>query len=162
MMRRDGVHDVFVFACALQQFRADGRMRAFDFMVNRLADVMQQAGPLRLPFVQTDGSRDGPHHRRHFDGVHQHVLREAVTVFEAANQIDDVRTQTGNAQLRNRFLPRLLDFVLHFLLHFVHHLFDARGMDTAIRHKTFHRNAGDFAADRIKARNNNGFWRVVD
>ena len=40
MMRRDGVHDVFVLSRALQQFRADGRVRPFDFMVNGLADVM--------------------------------------------------------------------------------------------------------------------------
>ena len=35
-------------------------------------------------------------------------------------------------------------------------------MDAAIRHQTFHRDAGDFAADGIKARNDNGFRRVVD
>ena len=59
-MRRNAVDDFVALAVALHELRADDRVRAFHFVHERLADVVQERRvlePLALPVGETmDGT----------------------------------------------------------------------------------------------------------
>ncbi len=52
MMGSDCVHDIIPFTVLLGKVTADNSVGAFHFMVNSLADVMQQTGPLGFLHIQ--------------------------------------------------------------------------------------------------------------
>ena len=52
MMRRDRVYDLRRLAVLARDLAADQRVRAFDLVRQRLADIVQQGGAARLLFVE--------------------------------------------------------------------------------------------------------------
>ncbi len=52
MMRRDRVDDLRRLAVLAGQFGADDRVGAFDFMIHRLADIVQECRATGLFFIQ--------------------------------------------------------------------------------------------------------------
>src|SRR5258708_35924109 len=68
----------------------------------------------------------------------------------------------GDAERERRSLPFFEQLLIELLAHLLDQLFDAGRMDTAVLQEPFERNAGDLAADRIEARKDDRFRRVVD
>ena len=72
---------------------ADGGMGAFDFVVERLADVMKQPGPLGEGNLQAQFGGQKPGDMRDFDRVFEEVLAETMAKVQAPEQLDDFRVQ---------------------------------------------------------------------
>ena len=87
VMRLDGVNDRRGFLVLLGKVYADLDMAALDLVVDRLADVMQQACAARLNRVETQLARHHAGDVRDLDGVLQDVLAVAGAVAQAAEQI---------------------------------------------------------------------------
>ena len=83
-MSLNGMDDLVVLPVLLGQIRTDLRMGAFHLMVNGLAQIVKQAGPLGNGHV---GAHFGGHDARqmsYFDAVVQHVLAIAGTELHPA------------------------------------------------------------------------------
>ena len=64
--------------------------------------------------------------------------------------------------LSNRLLADNLNLLVDFDFSFFESFFDSRRVDSAVSNKFFESNAGDFAADWVKAGKDNCFGRIVD
>ena len=78
------IDHVLRFAAAAQNVRADEGVRAFDFVVHGLADVVKQSGPFGGGDVEAHFRGHHGHEMGDFDGMFQHVLRKAVADSGAA------------------------------------------------------------------------------
>ena len=139
MMRGDGIDDLRRFTVLARQLRADDRVRTFDFMIHGLADIVQQRGPARLFFIQTQLRRHRTANERRFDGMEQHVLRVTVTILEPAQELDDLRMNAVNTDIENRLLTGLANRLVELLLRFAHDFFDTAGMNAAVGDQFFQR-----------------------
>ena len=66
-------------------------MAAFDVVIDRFADVVENAGPFGDGGVQSEFGCHNAHELRRLDGVLQYVLGIAVAEFEAAENTDQFR-----------------------------------------------------------------------
>jgi hypothetical protein len=143
-------------------FYANFNVGAFHLMIERLPDVMKQTGTFRQCNVFSQFSRHKPGQVRHFHGVLEHVLAIACTKLQTSQDLDQIRVQAVNANLERGLLAIFTDALVHFLAGFLHHFFNAGRMDPSVSNQLLQRGAGDLAADRVKARQDDGFRRIVD
>ena len=137
-------------------------MGALLFVVDRLADIVQQARTLGKIDVQPQLRRHHTGELCDLDGMLVHILAVAGAVFEPAEQFDQLGMQAEDTDFEHGGFAVLLDLLIQFLAHLFHRLFDAGGMDAAVADQLFERKAGDFAADRIKSGEDDHFGRIVD
>ena len=150
MVGLDGVDDLLVFLVALGHVYADLDVRALDLMVQRLADIVQQAGPFGHIDVHAQLAGQQACQLRYLDRVVEHVLAVAGAVAQPADEFDQFGVDGVDAQLHDGALPLLLDDVIDIGLGFLHHLLDAGGMDAAVLYQALQRHPGHFAAHRVK------------
>ena len=84
---------------ALGDRRADGGVRALDLVVDRLADVVEQAAHLGDLDVGADLGGDDRGQAAGLDDVVEHVLAVAGPELEPAEQLDDLGGQARDAGL---------------------------------------------------------------
>ena len=70
--------------------------------------------------------------------------------------------ESVDARLERRLLAGFLDALVDFAFRLLDHLLDAGRMDAAVLDELLERNASDFAAHRVEARQDDSFRRVVD
>ena len=70
------------------QVGADGGVRAFDLMVHRFTDIVQQAGFLGGGYVGAQFRGNHPRQVGRLDAVGQHILPVAGAVLETPDQLD--------------------------------------------------------------------------
>ena len=131
-------------------------------MVNGLAQIVEQTGPLGLGHVGADLSGQQSSHMGYFDGVIEHVLTVAGAVTHPAQQLDQLRMQAVDVGLKDGPLALGLDDGVYLALGLLHHLLDAGGMNAAVQNQLLQGKPGDLAADGVKAGDCNGLRRVVD
>ena len=123
---------------------------------------MDQPGPFGQVFIDAQFSCHDAGQLRDFDGMAQDILAITGTIAQAAEDLDEFRMQTVDARFIRRLFASFADFLIDFFAGLFDHFFDACRMDTAIGNQFFQGNAGDFAADRVKARQDDRFRRIVD
>ena len=162
MVRLDGVHDLGSLAEAAGQVGADDGVAALHLVVDRLAQVVQQAGALRRDGVQTQLGGHDAGEVGHLQRVVQHVLAVRGAVAQAAQRAHELGVQVVDAGVERGLLARFLDALVHERLGLAEHLLDARRMDAAVGHEVLHRHAADLATDRVEARDGHALRGVVD
>ena len=137
-------------------------MGALHLVVDGLAQVVEQSGPLGLGHVGADLGRQQAGDVGDLDGVVEHVLSVAGAVVHPAQQLDQLGVQTVDIGLKDRALPFGLDGGVHLPLGLLHHLLDAGGVDAAVQDQLLQGQPGDLPADGVKAGDGDGLRRVVD
>src|SRR5208282_3182144 len=89
----DGVYQLGGFAAALGQIGADQGVHPFGFLIHRLADVVQQAGPSGEFAVEAQFRGHDTTQVTDLHGVLEDVLRVAGAVFQPAQQFDEIRME---------------------------------------------------------------------
>lgn len=162
MVRCNRIDDVFGFIVLAENVRADCGMGAFDFMVDGFSDIVEKTDPARFLFVKPEFRGDGAHERGGFDGVFEHVLREAETELESAEQGDDLFRHPLNAAVENRFFSGVEDLFINLLADLFDEFLNAGRVNAPVGNEFFQQTARDFLADRVKAGNDDRFRRIVD
>ena len=107
-------------------------MRAVDLVVDRLADVVQQAGALGDLDVGAELGGHDAGEVRDLDGVVEHVLAVAGAVLEAPEDPDELGRHAVDVGVEAGLLAGLLDGRLDLGLRLAVHLLDARRVDAAV------------------------------
>ena len=161
-MRLDRVYDRVLLAEATREVGADDGVVSLDFAVDRLADVMQQAGPLRGNRVEPELACHDAAQVRDLERVVEHVLPVRSTVAQTTERVHELGVHVMDARVERRLLSSFLNALVHELLGLLEHLLDARRVDAPVRDEVLHRDAADLATNRIEARDSHAFGRVVD
>ena len=142
--------------------RADGRVRTLDFVVDGLADVVEEAAHLGDHDVPAQLRGDDRRKGTRLDRVEQHVLAVAGPVLQPAQQLDDIGRQARNAGIVGSLLTRLANDDVDLGPGLGHDFLDSAGMDAPVAHELHERNASDLATHRVEPGQHHGFGRVVD
>ena len=102
VVRRDGIDDLGRQVVALGDLGADGGVRAFDLVVDRLADVVQQTAHLGDLDIGADLGCDDRGEMARLDDVVEDVLAVARPELEPAERLDDVGRQARDAGVVRR------------------------------------------------------------
>ena len=151
MVCGDAVHDLHRQVVALGDLPADGGVRTFHFVVDGLADVVQQAAHLGDLDVRSDFSGDDGGETARLDGMEQDVLSVAGPVLQPAEQLHDLRRQSGHAGIVGRLFAGLPNDEVDLRARLRDDLLDAAGVDPPVRDELAEGEAGNLAADRIEA-----------
>ena len=160
-MRGDAVDDRVALAVTLDQVRADHGVRAFHFMADGLADVMQQAGSFGDGHIQPKLGRHQAHQLRDFDRVIQNVLRKAPAKMQPPEQFHNLRMHRLRTRLGGGLIAEAHNHFIHLRRRLGHHLLDARRMNPSVLDQPRHGRAGDLAAHRIETGDHHRARRVV-
>ena len=96
------------------------------------------------------------------DDMVEHVLAVARAELEAADELDHLGRQARDADVVRGLLARLADDEVDLGARLVDDLLDAAGVDAAVLDELGEREAGDLAADRVEAAEDDGLRGVVD
>ena len=132
------------------------------FVVECLADIMQQSGSLGQLDVQSQLACHQTRELRDLDGMLEYILPVGGSVFESAQNLDQLRMQIVNADLEGRLFAFLLDDRVDFLGRLFDHFLDPRRMDAAVYNELFERDTRDLSSDRIEAGQDDRLRCVVD
>src|SRR3984957_16907445 len=94
--------------------------------------------------------------------MHQHVLRVAVTILEHPEQLDQFGMDSVDADFDDRALTGLANRFLDLLLGLAHDFLDPARMNATVRDELHQRDARNFAANRVVARNHDRLRCIVD
>ena len=134
VVRLDAVDDGGVDAVTLRQLRAEVRVRALDLVVDRLADVVEEAAAARDLDVGAELVGDHGGEVGGLDGVPELVLAVAVAVLEAAERCGRSRGGgRGSSASTIASSPASLIGRVDFLAGLLDHLLDAGRVDAAVR-----------------------------
>ena len=162
MVGLDGVDDLFLLLVLPGEFHAQLHMGALHLMIDGLAQIVKQTGPLGSLHI---GTQLGGHHAGnvgHLDGVLQNVLAIAGAVMETAQHLHQLGVEVADAALEHGALALGLDGGLHLTAGLLHHFLDMGGMDTAVSDQLFQCQPGDLPADRLEAGDGDGLRCIVD
>ena len=84
VVRLDGMDDFLGFLVLAGQIHTDGHVAALDLVVDRLAQVVEKAGPFGGGHVHAQLRSQKPGDVGNLDGVVEHVLTVACAVLHAA------------------------------------------------------------------------------
>ncbi len=141
---------------------ADGRVRPLDLVVDRLADVVEQAAHLGDLDVRADLGRDDRGQMARLDDVVEHVLAVAGPELQAPQELDDLRGQARDARLVGGLLAGLAHHELDLGARLVDDLLDATGVDPAVGDELGDRETGHFPADGVEPGEHDRLGGVVD
>src|SRR6266542_388039 len=117
----------------LQDLAAELEVCPFHLAVYRLADVVEEAGPLGHLDVRAELRRHVGREPGDLLGMLEHVLAIGRAVLESSQQLDELRVQIRNRELQSGRFPLLADLLPQLRAHLLDDLFDARGVDAAVR-----------------------------
>src|ERR1044071_2203181 len=156
------VNDFAALAVFLEHLASELEVCAFHLAIDRFADVVQQTTAFRNRVV--DAELDGHERRelRDFERMHEHVLSVRRAIAQTPEKLENLGIDVGEAEGECGGFAFLEQLLVKFLTNLLDQLFDARRMDAAVLHQAFEGDARDLAANRIEARENDGFGSVVD
>src|SRR5262245_27777268 len=108
-MAGNGIDHVIRFTEAAEDVRSDERMRAFDFVVDGLADVVEQAGAFGSRDIEVEFGGEQTGEMGDLDGMIEDILRKAVTEPEASEEFRNLRMERGQAGAMDGFLAEADD-----------------------------------------------------
>ena len=158
----DGGRDLRGLVELARHRRTDGGVRALDLLVDRLADVVQQAGAARQLDVEPELAGHDAGEEADLDRVRQQVLRVRRAELEPADRAHQLGMHLVQAEVEHRLLAGVLTVRLDLVGALGHDLLDARGMDAPVGDEPRQRQLGDLAPQRIEAADDDRLGRVVD
>jgi len=161
-MRLNGVNDGFAFFVFTRNIDSDLNMRTFDFMVERLADIMQQAGAAGKSRVDAELAGHDAGKIGNLQRMVENVLTVAGAVTQPSEQLDKLRMNAVDARLDHGAFAFCLDGGIHLAASLFHHFLNAGGMNPSVGDQAFQCDAGHLAANRFKAGKRDRFRRVVN
>ena len=162
MMRQNSIDNQVGLTELLGNFAADFNVRAFHFMVNSLADIMQQAGTFSQNNVNTKLRSHYTCQVSNLNRMVQHILTIAGTIFQAAQQLNQFGVQTMHSDSKGCLFAGFLNLLLNLFLCLFNHFLNAGRMNTTIINQFFQSETGNLAAYRIEAGNNNSLRSIID
>src|SRR2546428_4750227 len=162
VMADDSVDDRLREAVPLEELAANNGVRALDFVIDRLSDVVQEAGPFHRLRVVSRFRREHSGDVRDFDRVTKHVLAVRRSEVQTSKEFHEVRVEAPDAYLVDRGFGRFLHDLIDLGPRLADHLFDTRGMDASVHEKPLERALRDLAADGVEAGDDDGLGRVGD
>ena len=154
--------DLGIFLILAADVHTDLHMAALDLMIQCLADIMQQTGTACHGHIHTHLACQQAGHPCHLHAVGQGVLAKAGAVLQPADQLDQVRVQTMDAQLHHGALA----LALHLQLQFVAALSTVSSMRAGWMRpspdQAFQRHAGHLAAGLVEGGQGDGLRGIVD
>ena len=162
MVRLNGVNNGRVLFILSGNVHTNGNVAALYLVVQRLANVMQQAGTLCLGDVHVKLCGQNAGKICHFQRMVQHILAIAGAVVQAAQQLYNIGVQAVQAHVHHCFFALALHGKLQLAAAFINRLLNARGVDAPIADQALQRHAGNFAAHRVKAGKRDGLGRVIN
>src|ERR1700693_179984 len=158
----DCVHQRVWLAESFEEFSADDGVGPLDLMVDRLPDVVQQAGLTGQRHVGADLGRRHSAEEGDLLAVGQDVLSVAGPKRQRPQQIRQFRVQPAHPGLEHRLFAFFPNPVLDIPASFGHHLFDPGRVDPAVDQEMVESHPRHLAADRVEATQDDGLRRVVD
>src|SRR2546421_2661294 len=138
-------------AVPLEELAADDRVRPLDLVIDRLADVVQEAGALHRLRVVPRFRREHPGDVRDLDRVTQHVLAVRGAEVQPSEELYEIRVEPTDADLVDRCLGRFLHDLVDLGASFANHLLDACRVNSTVDERTLESALRDLATDRIEA-----------
>src|SRR5690606_9822121 len=158
----DGVDDLARLAEAPAEVGADLGVRSLDLAVDRLADVVKQAGAPRHGLIDPQLGGDDAREVRHLHRVLEDVLAVARAELQAPEQLHQAWLEADHGRVARRFVTAFADVSLHVVLRLLHDFLDARRVDAPVGDQLGEGELGDLAADGVEARQQHRLRRVVD
>ena len=124
MVRLDGVDDVGRFVVLAGKLNAELDVAALHLVVDRLAEVMQQAGALGQRHVHAELAGQQTGDVGDLDGVVQNVLTIGRAVLLAAEQLDELGVEVVDAGLKRGAFALLLDDAVDLLAGLLYEILD--------------------------------------
>ncbi|MPM66611.1 hypothetical protein SDC9_113521 [bioreactor metagenome] len=131
-------------------------------MIDGLAQIVEQARPLRQDDIRPDLRGQQAGHMGHLDGVVQNILPVAGTVFLPPQELNELGMQAVHVGLEHCPLALRLDGGVHLALGLFHHFLDAGGVNAAVDDELFQRQPGNFPAHRVETGDRDGLGGVVN
>ena len=141
---------------------ADVDVRALDLVIERLADVVEQAGAAGHGGIKPQLGGHDAGQEGHLQRMVEHVLAVAGAVTQTPQQLDQLGMDAVHAGFDDGALAFLLDGGVHLAARLLDRLFNARGVDAAVRNQALQRNARHLAAHRLEAGERDGLRCIVD
>ena len=154
-------NNLLAFFITTHQLFAQLDVRAFVFVIEGFADVVNQRGAFANLNVGADFSRNRGRKRRDFHAVFENILTVRGAIKQTPEYFEH-RFGQAHADFGCGFIRGFAHFGLHFESRLVDHVFDARRMNAAIGDEVRQSDATDLAAHRLETRNHHGFRRIVD
>ena len=161
-MRQNCVDNQIGLAELLGDFAADFHMGTFHFVVDGLANIVQETGTLSQNYVHAQLASHYASQICYLHRVVQHVLAIAGAVTQTAQQLNQLRMQAMHAHCKGGLLASFLNLLLNLFLCLLHHLFNTGRMDTTIVDELFQSDACNLAAHGVKAGNNNSLGGIIN
>ena len=92
----------------------------------------------------------------------QGILAIGGTIVKTTNVIEQIAANARQAKFEGGFLSIFIASFVHFFFAFGRHFFDASRLNTTIFDEDLKSLAGDFATNRIEARDRDDFWGIVN
>ena len=162
MVGLDRVDHALVLAVSLRELGRDDRVRALDLVRHRLADVVQQRGPLGGLHARPELARHDSGQVHDLERVLEDVLSVARAVAQLADDLHELLVELATAGLENRLLPGLADVVLELGLREVVHLLDPRRVDPPVLDQLLERRPRHLAPEPVEGREDDRLRCVVD
>ena len=115
-----------------KDFHADLNVRAFDLLIHRFADIVQQPGPPGDFHIGADFRGDRRGKMRHFHRMQQNVLAVAGPEFQPSEQLHQPRVKVQNIDIVTCLVARLFNLVGDLFFGHLHGFFDTGGLDARI------------------------------
>ena len=156
------VDHVVGLAELLQDVAAELEMGSFLLAVDRLSDVVQQAGALGNLGAGAELARHARGEPRDLLRMLQDVLAVGRPVLQPPEQLDELGVKVRDRELESGRLPFLSDLFPQLRADFFDDLFDARRVDPPVDDQLFEREPGDFAPDRLERADHDRLGSVID
>ena len=104
------------------QVTTDNGMRTFNFMVDSLADIVQQSSSFGLLDIDAKLSGHNATEERNLQGVLQNILPVRGSITQTTNQFNNLWMDAMNTDIKGGLLSRLADRALNLLLSLLDHL----------------------------------------
>ncbi len=137
-------------------------MGSLHFVIKGFADIVKQPGALGLLDIHAEFCCDDGRQMSNFNGVLEHVLREAGAELEFPKKVDYFGMKVMNTRVEGRPFTCLPDNIVHFHLDLLDNVLHPPGVNPAVADQSLQRNFRDFPPDGIKTGENNGFRSVID
>src|SRR3989344_1845722 len=147
--------DVFSGAKFLKYSPPNLHMRAGDFMIHRLANIVEKGGSFGYCGIGTEFLSEHARDMGHLNRVLEDILAVACAEMKPAENCDNTGIQIVYSAFVDRFLSFFLDNFVYFLLGVLYRFFYFCRLNSSVHDKALKSDSGYLPSDRIKRRERN-------
>src|SRR3989344_4446901 len=162
MMSLHGFDNLFGDVELLEDAAADFDMRTRNFVVQGLADVVEERSGLGHGHVGTQFLGNHASHVGHLDGMLQHILTVTGAKMESAENSEQFGVEIVDFAFHGGRFTLFLDDFIDLRFGLGHKLLDFGRLNATVGNQTIERELGHRAADWVERGEGNGVGRVID